>query len=652
MDQAVDQKVCSRCGSALEPAAFSTDKRYKDNLKPTCDACIGAHSANGSSDVAQAPQAPETVTTGSLETDPFNRMTLELDRLEQLDRPPDVNPGFSHRIDPFNRTKDKVAIVGFTKHREMAMALGDDFELWGLNELYRYMPIERFHRWFEIHPRDDLEIDDEGRQHMVDLNALDIPIYMHHPHDDIRASVRFPKSEIEQKLDSQYFTSTPAWMTGMAIAMGFEEIHVYGVDMAQECLAPTVRVLTEDLRYVPIGDVEVGDKLLAFDEHREAIKHGNRKWRTSTVLDTKRLRRPSYRVKLWDGTEMVASAGHGWLVDTGCGVITWKRTEDLLTRHGNQRGETAVIRLLETWGEDESRVGGYLAAAFDGEGTLGIASDSKDPQKRRRLTRLVFTQNENAMCREVRLGLESYGFDWRERDDLGSAGNVAVRMSTAGGKAEALRLLGTVRPERLLAALDVETLGTITPWERVPIKTVEFIGNQDVVGLITETRTLIAEGIAQHNSEYAEQRNCCEYWLGVATGKGVKVHVPDVSDLLSAIGQYGFGLEGSLFHTKLEERLEWLNEQDNVRLSSMRQLQAEFEQKKAELNLDCDRRKGALKAEFWGKFNPLSAERNQLVGGMQDCTYWKRSWAVKSAAPSSGAVPDRSVDPMTGIGGT
>lgn len=41
-------------------------------------------------------------------------------------------------------------------------------------------------------------------------------------------------------------------------------------------------------------------------------------------------------------------------------------------------------------------------------------------------------------------------------------------------------------------------------------------------------------------SEYARQRPSVEYWLGVAEGKGVKVHVPSQSDILKTACIYGF----------------------------------------------------------------------------------------------------------------
>ena len=140
-------------------------------------------------------------------------------------------------------------------------------------------------------------------------------------------------------------------------------------------------------------------------------------------------------------------------------------------------------------------------------------------------------------------------------------------------------------------------------------------------------------------TEYAEQRNCCEFWLGVAKGMGIKTYVPPTADLLKAIGQYGFGETATEFSLKLKERLAWLHAQDNDRLANIRGLDAEYESKKAQ-----------LEHEYRSKREPLTTERNQIVGAIQDCMYWERSWAIKNAAPAPGGpTPDRSLDPRTGI---
>ena len=69
----------------------------------------------------------------------------------------------------------KLAILGFTNHREHAFKLGPEFALWGLNELYRYSPIEKFHAWFEIHPLDGA---DWGEANLKQSGAWPSPVFL------------------------------------------------------------------------------------------------------------------------------------------------------------------------------------------------------------------------------------------------------------------------------------------------------------------------------------------------------------------------------------------------------------------------------------------------------------------------------------------
>ena len=71
--------------------------------------------------------------------------------------------------------------------------------------------------------------------------------------------------------------------------------------------------------------------------------------------------------------------------------------------------------------------------------------------------------------------------------------------------------------------------------------------------------------MAQHGidgrSEYAHQRPSCEFFLGIAAGKGIRVHVPDSSDLLKARRLYAFDSDGGEFAAKMKARRKELHDQ-------------------------------------------------------------------------------------------
>lgn len=101
------------------------------------------------------------------------------------------------------------------------------------------------------------------------------------------------------------------------------------------------------------------------------------------------------------------------------------------------------------------------------------------------------------------------------------------------------------------------------------------------------------------NAEYASQRPSCEFFIGVATGLGISVHLPRGSDLLKATHLYGFE-DASPFVEKAMNRLQEVGQRK--------------EQAKAEL------------AQLENHKQQLVNGINQLDGAMQDVQYWLRNW--------------------------
>lgn len=149
--------------------------------------------------------------------------------------------------------KKKVAIVGFApdSRGEVANCYGDDFEVWGLNELMLEPDMQsimlgnRCDRWFQLHwPISTVRHPD----HVKHLAMLKCPVYLCHPHKDIPNGVEYPLDavlkyfdifgegmapDIVEQRDRAYFTNSISYMLALAIMEGFEEIHLFGVNMAQ-----------------------------------------------------------------------------------------------------------------------------------------------------------------------------------------------------------------------------------------------------------------------------------------------------------------------------------------------------------------------------------------------------------------------------------
>ena len=347
----------------------------------------------------------------------------------------------------------KVAIVGFSQHKVEAPYADPTFEIWGLNDLHESIP--RWNRWFEMHS--DAQIKDycsrkAGVPYLEGLSKLNCPVYMQKVRPEVPTSVEYPIERMKTQF-GDYFTNSISFMLAMAIDEGYQVIHVYGVDMAQDCLAPDTKILTADSQWVPIGDVKAGTSVSAFE------KGGMTKAMNATVQSVSRINRPCHRVKA--GVEVIASVGHKWLV---------------------KNGHREFVRT------DALRVGD--------------------------------------------------------------------RIVSEGGT-------------QIVTACD-------------------FIGEHEVVGITTTTGTIIVEGLWSSNSEYQAQRPSCEFFLGVAKGRGCEIYLPKTSDLLKVRWMYGYedeiqsswdarvneiytGITGRLTQAQQQERqaheaiLQYMGAQDAIR---------------------------------------------------------------------------------------
>lgn len=131
--------------------------------------------------------------------------------------------------------KKKICIVGFAPGREDAPYDDPSFEIWGVNEMYMAKAeVKRIDVLFELH---DYKWIKEGKRYKNHLKWLQdqrkIPIMMQGHFDDIPNSIPFPRDMLEDEY-GKYFTNTISWEIALAIKIGVEEIHIYGVNMATD----------------------------------------------------------------------------------------------------------------------------------------------------------------------------------------------------------------------------------------------------------------------------------------------------------------------------------------------------------------------------------------------------------------------------------
>ena len=189
-----------------------------------------------------------------------------------------------------------------------------------------------------------------------------------------------------------------------------------------------------------------------------------------------------------------ATPNHAWLTKKrNTHHISWVRTADL------EPGDE-LMRPLVPWETDDSYDGGYLAGILDGEGSI--------LQRRGYGLRVDIAQNPGAVLEQAKTLLEVRGFPFYFGDRQDKAKNISVCR-----KAHALRLLGTLRPRRLLGKFDPSALGRMTAYEWAEVRGVFVEPDRPMVTLSTDTKTYLADGYCAHNTDERSLRMWTEMTL-------------------------------------------------------------------------------------------------------------------------------------------
>ena len=273
-----------------------------------------------------------------------------------------------------------------------------------------------------------------------------------------------------------------------------------------ECLAPETKVLCADLIWRPIGELEVGDKVVGYDEYPDK-QGGRRKLRETTVLGVRHQEpSPAYRITFVDGTSVVCSSNHRWLrvnyiaKQGGHNGARWSAIDPV---HMPGKRTTRPLKvgdhiklLVEPWETDNTHDGGWLAGMYDGEGCLSTSGPGR---------RIHLSQTEGAVLDRAQQVLKDFGFDIHLR-----SGQYANRPAhwkpvwsvDVNRLEQCMRLLGQFRPTRLLQKQKLLWEGrAISNAQNVKtIASIEQVEDQVLVDIETETGTFVAEGLLSHNS--------------------------------------------------------------------------------------------------------------------------------------------------------
>lgn len=274
------------------------------------------------------------------------------------------------------------------------------------------------------------------------------------------------------------------------------------------CLDPDTKVLTSDLRWVRIGDVKDGDRLVATDEatsQKDGTKADCRKMRTSVVEKVWKTHLEAFRITFDDGRSVICSGRHRWLSRKSNVEPAW-RSIDGTTLSGVKNPNSALrpgdmIRsIVEPWG-----VGGFddawLGGMIDGEGSFDY--------KKRSGADMTISQVDGPVLERMRSIVRSRGYKHCVVADEGKRktklGTKVVRQISISNIPDALKIIGVSRPTRFIG---------VDWWEgkRLPangwrtIVSIESVGKRDLIDIQTSTGTFLAEGFVSHNSTYVGGR--------------------------------------------------------------------------------------------------------------------------------------------------
>lgn len=463
-------------------------------------------------------------------------------------------------------------MVGTTNTGEAAPYNDLSWEIWGVSCRRPY--VTRATRWFELH-RLDGEPEQWANAWRDEIRkfSTDVELWMMYPENLGPNVIQYPYESIVARFGTYFMTSTFSWMMAKAIdelrpmkdgKIDFSEqghISIFGVEMeygSEYCIGPETKVLTSALRWVQADSLVDGDELVAFDEN--STKENRRRWRKAKVLSTNRIKRPCYKLFMEDGTELISSAEHRWLVWSEH-EFRWQRTDQMITPM--HRNPTKICKPLNTWEMLDTRDAGYIAAAIDGEGHL----DQGSPGRRLGDLRVGFSQRDNAMAEEFLKVTTNLGYNFSGcKDKTG-----CVKYTLCGTRNSNIEFLGKIRPPRLMSKFDASKLGAIQNMNNaMAVERIEYLGEQTVIALGTSTGTFIAEGFASHNSQ---QRSGFRHYIDLARFLGIPVTRIASGGLAYEPVPYPMWQDDPLI-AKLDLRLattkKTLDQRDNTRITTQR----------------------------------------------------------------------------------
>lgn len=264
------------------------------------------------------------------------------------------------------------------------------------------------------------------------------------------------------------------------------------------CLDPDTKVLTADLHWKRIDEMEQGDEIVSVDEFPAGGKGPGRKMCVGVVEGKRSVYGPAVRITFDDKSTVIATPQHKFLGKKYHGATETKWREVRSFSVGDE-----VRYITKQWG-DSGYDDGWFGGIIDGEGTVRSKPHSG--------CEVTVSQTEGAVLGRARAYLNNYGYTFREDIDIRGPGensrfgNKNCHRLILNRMDEIFRLIGKTRPIRMAhrwwVGKELPGKGSGIGWKK--IVSLELLPGQRMVDLQTSTKTFIANGLVSHNSTFVE----------------------------------------------------------------------------------------------------------------------------------------------------
>lgn len=262
-----------------------------------------------------------------------------------------------------------------------------------------------------------------------------------------------------------------------------------------DCVSSDTKILKDDFSWADAKDLSIGDKLIAFDENNissnESGLHAPKQYRRfnhSTILDIKKIIKPSYKLTFSDGTVITCSQDHLLLAGShksGGRGWRWVKAKNLVCNRKEQK--SYIYKVLDVINRDDSFEAGWLSGILDGEGHI-VAGPGLS---------VIISQNNGLVLDKVKKELIEKNILFKEISTKRRCKIIKI-----SGKDNVLFVLSKLRPLRLIDNF-LKKISNVSLYGRkhnpVYLISKEFLGDQEVLAIKTTSNTFIANGIASHN---------------------------------------------------------------------------------------------------------------------------------------------------------